>query len=129
MVVSWPLRESLISNPHSTSTLILHILLLSSLSYVIDYMPCKFSESSCPRKRCPCPNFPYSVLAWLNDDDDDFMYTEQQVARFPFFHLEARDWYLDYFEGFVPKAKEVLLSSLVDTTPMEPVPLDELEEV
>ena len=57
------------------------------------------------------------------------MYIEQQVARFPFFHLEAGGWYLDYFEGFVPKAEEALFSSLVDTAPVKPVPLEEPEEV
>ena len=55
MVVSWALSKSLIGNPHSTFTLILHISLLSSLSYAIDHMPSTFNESSFPRKRCPCP--------------------------------------------------------------------------
>ena len=77
----------------------------------------------------PLSYLPSSILAWLNDDHDDFMYTKQQVAKFPFFHLEARSWYLDCSESFVSKAKEVLSNSLVDMAPMEPAPLEELEEV
>ena len=28
---------------------------------------------------------PSYILSWLNDDDDNFMYTKLQVERFPFF--------------------------------------------
>ena len=51
------------------------------------------------------------------------------MARFPFFHLEAGGWYLDCSKCFVSKAKEVLFSSLVDTALVEPMPLEEPEEV
>ena len=69
---------------------------------------------------------PSYVLTWLNfdDDDDDFMYTKLQAAKFPFFHLEARGWYLDCSKGFVSKAEELLFNNLVDTVPVELKPLE-----
>ena len=51
------------------------------------------------------------------------------MAKFPFFHFEVGGWYLDYSKGFVPKAEEVLFSSLVDMALVEPVPLEEPKEV
>ena len=72
---------------------------------------------------------PSYILAWLNDDNDEFMYTEQHVARFPFFHLEARGWYLDCFDGCAPNEEEPLINNLAKSAPMAPAPLEEPEEV
>ena len=71
---------------------------------------------------------PSSILAWLNNDNDDFMYIEQQVAKFPFFHLEAKSWYLDCSKDFVSKVEEPLFNNLVDMAPMEPKTLEEEPE-
>ena len=52
------------------------------------------------------------------------MYTELQVSKFLFFHLEARDWYLDCSKGFVPKEDKPLFKKFADTASMEPEPME-----
>ena len=51
-------------------------------------------------------------------DDEDFMFTNLQVERFPLSLLKVGMWYLDCVGGFVPSVEDDLHCSLAESAPV-----------